>query len=59
MFRPAGGPGQAPVIEVHEALVAELAEKKLLRGRKVRADTPVAEAGFHDAAVRGPPIIRQ
>ena len=41
------GPCQGLVAEVSEALVKELAEKKVLRGRKVRVDTTVVEADIH------------
>jgi IS5 family transposase len=41
------GPCQGLVDEVNEALVKELAEKKVLRGRKVRVDTTVVEADIH------------
>ena len=41
------GPCQGLVDEVHDALVKELAKKKVLRGRKVRVDTTVVEADIH------------
>jgi transposase, IS5 family len=41
------GPCQGLVDEVHDALVQELARKKVLRGRKVRVDTTVVEADIH------------
>ena len=41
------GACQGLVAEVNEALVKELAEKKVLRGRKVRVDTTVVEADIH------------
>ena len=41
------GPCQGLADEVHDALVRELAKKKVLRGRKVRVDTTVVEADIH------------
>ena len=41
------GPCQGLADEVHDALVKELAKKKVLRGRKVRVDTTVVEADIH------------
>ncbi len=41
------GPCVGLADEVHDALVKELAKKKVLRGRKVRVDTTVVEADIH------------
>ena len=41
------GPCQGLADEVHDALVKELAKKKVLRGRKVWVDTTVVEADIH------------
>lgn len=38
------GPCQGIAMEIHDALVKELARKKVLRGRKLRVDTTVVEA---------------
>lgn len=41
------GPCKGLAEAVHHALVKKLAEKKVLRGRKVRVDTTVVEADIH------------
>lgn len=41
------GPCRGLAGEVHDGLVAKLAEKKVLRRRKVRVDTTVVEADIH------------
>jgi IS5 family transposase len=41
------GPCKGLAGEVHAALVGKLAEKKVLRGRKLRVDTTVVEANIH------------
>lgn len=41
------GPCRGLAEEIHDALVQELARKKVLRGRKVRVDTTVVEADIH------------
>jgi len=41
------GPCQGVSEEIHDALVKELVERKLLRARKLRVDTTVVEANIH------------
>lgn len=41
------GPCRGLADEVHSALVQKLAEKKVLKGRKLRVDTTVVEADIH------------